>query len=129
MKISAEVRGIEQLNMRLFAIDKAATDKLGAALLEGGQLIETDCKQSATAMEAVDTGRMRASISTDLISDKEVHVSPHVDYAVYVEFGTSKMPYARPFMKSGFEHARPKAIEHIRKKIGAEIQMGFGAGY
>jgi HK97 gp10 family phage protein len=120
-----EVKGIEELNKRLFALDKDISDKMGNALLEGGKLIETDCKQSATAMEAVDTGRMRASISTDLISNKEVHVAPHVDYAKYVEYGTSRMPYARPFMKSGFEHARPKAIEYIRKKLGEEVKMGF----
>lgn len=49
-----------------------------------------------TEMEAVDTGRLRASISHAIDGD-DVYIGTNVEYGPYVELGTSKMA-PRPFL-------------------------------
>lgn len=52
-----------------------------------------------TTLGAVDTGRLRGSI-THAKDDESAYVGTNVEYAPYVELGTYKMP-ARPFLKNG----------------------------
>lgn len=53
----------------------------------------------------VDTGRLRASISHAVDeSDEAAYIGTNVEYAPYVEYGTSKMK-AQPYLK-------PAATEH-----------------
>lgn len=103
---------------------------------------------SGGATQAVDTGRLRASISFvtaegqrstgqrqtpksgqtteknplksgDLLSgkapEKSVIVGSNVEYASYVELGTSKMD-ARPFLRNGIENTRDE-MKEIAKGI------------
>ena len=56
-------------------------------------------------LAAVDTGAMRNSIDTEFLNDGfTAHVGPHVEYAIYQEFGTHKMA-AHPFVVPGLEKA------------------------
>ena len=55
-----------------------------------------------TALGAVDTGRLRGSIS-HAVGDKEVFIGTNVEYAPYVELGTHKMA-ARPFLRNAISH-------------------------
>jgi HK97 gp10 family phage protein len=57
-------------------------------------LVEREAKIGAP----VDTGRLRASIATD-IHPMKATIEPHVEYARYVHDGTRYMK-ARPFMKN-----------------------------
>jgi HK97 gp10 family phage protein len=107
-----------------------------------GLAIERDAKR----MCAVDTGRLRASISTtwtgyggdraritnpvpetqsdDPVSvpggnDFVVRVGTNVDYAIYLEKGTFKMGGAQPFLFPAYEYNRPKLAEYIKgSKVG-----------
>ena len=88
--------------------DKLAFDKAKRLGLQ----IERKAKENC----AVDTGRLRASISTawtghtttdsDKVqapaTEKTVVVGTNVRYATYVEFGTKRMP-ARPFLRKAFD--------------------------
>lgn len=57
----------------------------------------------------VDTGRLRNSISHDVREDeKTVYVGTNVEYAPYVEMGTSRHPEAKPFLK-------PAATDHTEE--------------
>lgn len=50
----------------------------------------------------VDTGRLRASISHDR-DDDSMYVGTNVEYAPYVELGTSRMD-AQPFLRPAIEN-------------------------
>ena len=74
----------------------------------------------ATDLCPVDTGNLRASI-THAVSpgEKAVYIGTNVEYAPYVELGTSKMQ-AQPFL-------RPAATEHgeeYRQVLKGELQGG-----
>ncbi len=51
-----------------------------------------------TTLGAVDTGRLRGSI-THAHDDNEVYIGTNVEYAPYVELGTSRM-VERPFLRN-----------------------------
>ena len=51
----------------------------------------------------VDTGRLRNSITHAPVSESVEMVGTGVEYAVYVEFGTSKMG-AQPYLRPGVEN-------------------------
>jgi len=70
-------------------------------------LVEGDAKR----MVRVDTGRLRASITHEVEKSKDEvtgRVGSNVEYAVYQEYGTSKM--------SGHPYLRP-ALEKNKRKI------------
>lgn len=94
-----------------------------------GKVAETHAKEAITRQGAVDTGRLRNSITYAVkkregeiveyrddegrgydhtigwgIEKGEVYIGTNVEYGPYVELGTSRMP-ARPFI-------RPAATEH-----------------
>lgn len=106
---------------------------LEAAMARGleviGMVAETHAKKAITRQRAVDTGRLRNSITYAVkkregevypyrddagetyrgrigsgIKENEVYIGTNVEYGPYVELGTSRMP-ARPFI-------RPAATEH-----------------
>ena len=93
-KASAGVRQMAQL-----AIEKAAFD------IEGLSKVRAP----------VDTGALRSSIGTR-VGELEALVGPTVDYAFYVEFGTSRTPGGQPFLNPAVDEVEPKfyaAIESI----------------
>lgn len=74
---------------------------IGIALEKIGLLAEGYAQMKCP----VDTGNLRGSITHEVdAGEKAVYVGTNVEYAPYVELGTSKMD-ARPFL-------RPAATEH-----------------
>jgi len=59
---------------------------------------EGNAVDEITQMKAVDTGRLRGSI-THAVSGNDVYIGTNVEYAPYVELGTRKMA-ARPFLRN-----------------------------
>ena len=59
---------------------------------------EGNAVDEITIMKAVDTGRLRGSIS-HAVSGNDVYIGTNVEYAPYVELGTHKMA-ARPFLRN-----------------------------
>lgn len=55
-----------------------------------------------TELGAVDTGRLRGSI-THAVDDDSAIVGTNVEYGVYVEMGTYKMA-SRPFLRNAIEN-------------------------
>lgn len=68
-----------------------------------GLQAEGYAKTELTRQEAVDTGRLRNSV-THYVKDNTAYIGTNVEYGMYIEFGTSKMK-ARPFL-------RPAARNH-----------------
>ena len=74
----------------------------------------------ARTLAAVDTGAMRESIH---IEDAEVtessafvNVGPEVDYAIYQEFGTSKMK-AQPFMRPAVDGNENQIVNVVGETV------------
>lgn len=89
--------------------------------LQAGMIVERAAKQNAP----VDTGRLRSSISTRLAESDEnsiaVEVGTNVDYAIAVEFGTSKMP-AHPYMLPAYAENKDKVL----RKLAEAFKSGVG---
>jgi HK97 gp10 family phage protein len=118
VNINITLEGQAEFDSKIQAIiSKASGPGLQAALMEGGKLIETAAKGFAP----VDTGRLRSSINTEAQGENTVIVAPHVDYAMYQEFGT-KNQSGTPFMKPGFESSRDAAVSHIKAKLAAAMK-------
>ena len=74
----------------------ALPEQIEQALIAIGMTAETHAKEECP----VDTGRLRNSITHDVeMSEQAAYIGSNVEYAAYVELGTSKMaprPYLRP---------------------------------
>jgi len=86
-----------------------------------GFAVERESKKNAP----VDTGRMRASIGTD-IGNLQARIGPNVNYATYVHEGTWKMK-GRPFMSSGLATARMDLYGN-KAPFYAYIETAFNNG-
>lgn len=63
---------------------------------------EGNAVEEITNLGAVDTGRLRGSI-THAVDDDSAIVGTDVEYGVYVEMGTYKMA-SRPFLRNAIEN-------------------------
>ena len=91
-------------------------------VLEG---LQKDIEKAALTLEKnakqncpVDTGKLRASISTE-VGNLEAEVGTNVEYALYVEFGTSKQS-AQPFMRPALDKAITQLNRDMAKTLGGK---------
>lgn len=84
-------------------IKEIAEENLRVALDLIGRAAENNAIYEITVLGAVDTGNLRRSIEHGDNNEDEVYVGTNVEYASYVEFGTSKMA-SRPFLKQAVEN-------------------------
>lgn len=87
----------------LAALDAA----IKRGLEEAGQIVEND----AARRSPVDTGRLRNSITHRMAGDRKVEIGSDVEYAAYVECGTSRSR-AQAYLK-------PAATENAAKIVAA----------
>lgn len=78
-------------------------EKIKIALELLGIAGENNAKFEITALGAVDTGNLRNSI-THTTDDEYAYIGTNVEYAPYVEFGTSKHPEERPFLRNAIQN-------------------------
>lgn len=83
-----------------------------------------DIEADAKAEAPVDTGALRNSISTDITGDGRFlsmagEVGPTVDYGIWQEIGTSRMP-AHPYLAPAFDRRAPTFLEAVAG-MGAEL--------
>lgn len=104
-----------KLELHTDEILDALDEQIEAALTAVGMQAETYAKQLAP----VDTGRLRNSITNEVdVSDKSVTIGSAVEYAPFVEQGTSKQkakPYLRPAI-IGHKDDYKQIVENILKK-------------
>ena len=121
---------LKSLNDYEDSVDKKTKD----ALVNCALAIERDAKNNLTHSGAVDSGRLRMSLYTDVqgIKNNEVEVgtdlskigpkkrrkakgvSTGVEYAPHVEYGTYKMA-ARPFLRPAFNKNIKKLDEKLKQ--------------
>ena len=90
----SKVEFISRKNEVLNELDSKIPVILEALGIEG----EGNAVDEITEMKAVDTGRLRGSIS-HAHDDEAAYIGTNVEYAPYVELGTSKMA-SRPFLRN-----------------------------
>ena len=100
----------------------ASLDKYQEDVLEG---LQQDIEKAALTLEKnakqncpVDTGKLRASITTE-VGNLEAEVGTNVEYALYVEFGTSKQS-AQPFMRPALDKAITQLNKDMAKTLGGK---------
>lgn len=99
-------RAIRNIGLLRFGLRQRVKDLVKLRLL----LIETDAKLFAP----VDTGRLRSAIHSEVDANGlGGSVEVDVDYAVYQEFGTTRIP-AHPFLAPAFEKNRLPFIADLR---------------
>lgn len=95
------------------AIRRAVDDAIQIAFEKIGMMVETHAKVYCP----VDTGRLRNSI-TYRVGEKKVTIGSAVEYAPYVEFGTSRHPQPQAFLRPAIENH----IEDYRETIFNELK-------
>ena len=65
-----------------------------------------DVEAAAKMVVPVDTGALKNSITTEMEGDLSAIVAPHTEYAVFVEYGTSRGSPAQPYMTPAAEANR-----------------------
>lgn len=83
---------------------KATDEAIAKALETCGLIAEGYGKQYLTVKGAVDTGRLRNSV-THTVEGKTAYIGTNVEYAPYIEYGTSKMK-PRTYLK-------PSIADHV----------------
>ena len=81
-----------------------------------------DTESKAKNLAPVDTGYLKNSIQMDLsrLSELVGEVAVGAEYAVYVEFGTSRM-VAQPYMTPAAEDVGASLVEVVQRLINSKI--------
>ena len=105
---------------------EALGEQLGQAMIAIGMAAESNAKQEITKAVYdtpesksgyVRTGRLRNSITYGVdTSEPAVYIGSNVEYAPYVELGTSKMA-ARPFLKPAAENYAEQYMDLLKQAI------------
>jgi len=100
---------------KLDYLDKSIQNAISTGLQKAGFAIERDAKLFAP----VKTGRLRASINTQKLTDLKISVQDGVLYGVYNELGTRYMN-PHPFLLPAFEKNKlmiPRLVQEEINKI------------
>ncbi len=112
---NVKITGQKELEKKLKQLsDAARTTATQEVLNTGAVLVHGEAVNRITQQRAVDTGNLRSSLNFS-VSEDEAEVGTPVEYAPYVEYGTSRMA-ARPYL-------RPALDENIGKlvKLASDI--------
>lgn len=86
----------------------------------GTRIVQRSAKQKAPVDTGDLEGSIRRSFSGANTSMPTGRVSTNIEYAVYVEYGTSKMlaqPFLRPALKDSSKELNKLFSEHIKKSL------------
>ena len=96
---------------------KVAESKIEKALQKAGLIVERDAKINCP----VDTGRLRSSISSRVVDGNVAEIGSNVNYARYVNYGTTKMS-PRPYLSTALITNKIKIkrllMQAIRESMG-----------
>ncbi len=120
MKLNVTFGGAQKLDMKLKYIQRGLEEALETIASIGALPVLTE----AQILAPVRTGNLRRSITWETTvrtpTRAVVSVGPHVDYAVYLEFGTRRMA-PRPFLRPAFETKQQEALEGMKKAAADEL--------
>ena len=91
-------------------------------LTEASLMVQASAVRNITAKKLVDTGRLRASIDYEMISDDEAVVGSNVEYAPYVEFGSRKKA-PEGYLRPAFDSNKAKIPKVISEAIHEALKQ------
>lgn len=115
-----DARELAALGVDLQTSSGRLGQRASAAIRKTAYDIEADAK----ALAPVDTGALQGSISTSITGDgrtgtMEAEIGPTVEYAGYVEHGTSRMA-PQPYMRPAFDRRAP-GLEKAFEQLAGEV--------
>lgn len=90
------------------------------ATLAGAQVFEGHIKVNIQRQDLIDTGFMLNSVTAESTSNTEAEAGSKAEYAIYHEYGTSKMP-ARPYMRPAFDEGKDDALAAAASSLRRSI--------
>jgi len=103
MTISFKIKGIPKTTLYLAAKNKQSEMLIASAMNKVALFIESEVKQSVAGRNAeptsVDTGKFLGSVKSKS-SKESATIFSDVDYAKYLEYGTSRISPRRHFQNS-----------------------------
>lgn len=114
------VLGLGPLLANLSRIEGQIIAAQGEGLEEGAEVIRAAWVHNIESEGLVDTGHYRDSVHV-VREGAEVGVVTDVEYARFLEFGTSKME-AHPVAERAFDEHSDKALDVVKDRIGAVIR-------
>lgn len=104
---------IRVLSNRLPSIPKALEAAAAREVATAGYDVEARAKQ----LVPVRTGTLRRSIHTVISNNgMTATIGPSVDYGLFVEMGTHRMP-ARPYMRPAAAYVSPRFADAIKRVL------------
>lgn len=109
------IKGLGQLEAKLKKLDPLTKAAMGRGVQKAALKVEGDAKLAAP----VDTGALRSSINTSGSSSSDsvtASVGTNLEYAPYVELGTSKSK-AQPFLQPSLQKNKKIATQIVINEI------------
>ncbi|QBI56800.1 HK97-gp10 family putative phage morphogenesis protein [Streptomonospora litoralis] len=124
-RVSVEIRGADKLTDRLKQLRPAVKRGTRTAVEASGKAMRTGMRNLAP----VRTGALRDSIDYELVNDgltARAGPGDWIDYAIFQEFGTSRMP-AQPYIRPVAEAERRLFPERVRMHVREEMDRRRGS--
>lgn len=150
--MNIEVTGVKALAKKLDALGGNSDAIIMRGLHKGAVKIQADAKKLIEQQDAVDTGRLKGSISVEKIRNGRL-IGTNVEYAPYIEFGTgtegdpsvshtqrSSWRYRdedgnwhycramkpRPYMRTSFSQNKDYVIATVRRELFKALKARMG---
>lgn len=122
MKIKAELKGLDNLKKKFDQLEKVTQGKILANAVQSGA---NPILNMAIEKTPWLTGNLRRSLHSELVNTSNTHaeadIGTDVEYAPFVEFGTSKQA-AQPYLRPAFDTQQNAAIKEIGDALKAQIE-------
>lgn len=119
--VRVEVVGTQLAIGKMAALSVASDKAVDAGVLTGAEAVLAE----AEAIVPVDTGTLRDSLEISVDDDGGVIVGTPVEYAPFVEFGTSDTP-AQPFLRPAADSASTEVEQAVAIALEAAIRSVSG---
>jgi HK97 gp10 family phage protein len=125
--VAVTIKGLGSLQAKLKKLDPMTRDAIEKGVALAGQKVEKDTKNITPVSTQLTRpggphGDLRKSVKAGQVrrtsNGAEVSVGTNSEYAMYVEFGTTKMaaqPYLRPSLQKNKSNAKRLIITEIVK--------------
>ena len=110
------IRGTQKVTANLTKAAAAIEGAVGDTVRKAAMEVERNAKINCP----VDTGILRGSISAEEKDPLFFEVGTNVEYAAYVEFGTSRMA-AQPYLEPAAETVRAKYPDLVKAGVRSEV--------
>ncbi|MCD4839732.1 HK97 gp10 family phage protein [Neobacillus sedimentimangrovi] len=109
----SHIRGLDRWTRWVSSLPEEVAQEVKGVVAEHAYKIEADAKR----LVPVDTGHLRRSIATAFKNGGlTAYIGTNVEYALYVEFGTSKQ-HAQPFLTPAFVKWKDKFDNELLKAV------------